>query len=161
MYPTFARRSLVTYRARLWFIRTRYVSSRTDRERRHRNGRSRRCPLLASLGRRNVSFQDDTHSALNPSTFNRVYQMSLLEIEDNGSGVPQGVVLVIVGPPLDPANPIKEGEIVRIARMYNLTSLVNLAKWTISQKVRSCESSISDNHNNPTSGCETTGFINS
>lgn len=106
-----------------------------------------------------MSFQDDTLSALNPSTFNRVYQMSLLEIEDNGSGVPQGVVLVIVGPPLDPTSPIKEAEIVRIARMYNLTSLVNLAKWTISQKVRSCESLISAIHNNPTSGCETTGFI--
>ena len=61
--------------------------------------------------------------------------MSLLEIEDNGSGVPQGVVLAIVGPSLDTVSPIKETETARTARMYNLTSLVNLAKWTVSQKV--------------------------
>jgi hypothetical protein len=60
--------------------------------------------------------------------------MTLLEIEDNGSGVPQGVVLAIVGPSLDALNPGKETETARTARMYNLTSLVNLARWTISQK---------------------------
>lgn len=66
----------------------------------------------------------------------RVYQMSLLETEDNGSGVPQGVVLAIVGPSLDGTNAGKETEAARTARMYNLASLVNLARWAISQKVQ-------------------------
>jgi len=66
---------------------------------------------------------------------NSVYQMSLLEMEDNGSGVPQGVVLAIVGPSSDATNATKETETARTARMYNLASLVNLARWTVSQKV--------------------------
>src|SRR5258705_13723760 len=69
--------------------------------------------------------------------------MSLLEIEDNGSGVPQGVVLAIVGPSLDSANPSKETDTAKTVRMYNLASLVNLARWTISQKVRLRKFSIS------------------
>ena len=63
--------------------------------------------------------------------------MSLLETEDNGSGVPQGVVLAIVGPSLEGTNAGKETEAGRTARMYNLASLANLAGWAISQKVQS------------------------
>jgi hypothetical protein len=84
--------------------------------------------------------------------------MSLLEIEDNGSGVPQGVVLAIIGPSLDKANPTKETETARTARMYNLASLVNLARWTISQKVR-FSVSFSLPFTGPTSGRKTTGFM--
>lgn len=63
--------------------------------------------------------------------------MSLLETEDNGSGVPQGVVLLaIVGPSLEGTNAGKETEAGRTARMYNLASLANLAGWAISQKVQ-------------------------
>jgi len=62
-----------------------------------------------------------------------VFQMSLLEVEDIGESTPQGVALFLVG--CDPENG-KEQESMRILRMYNLASLINLAKWVISHKVR-------------------------
>jgi hypothetical protein len=62
-----------------------------------------------------------------------VFQMSLLEVEDIGESTPQGVALFLVGS--DPENG-KEQEPMRILRMYNLASLINLAKWAISRKVR-------------------------
>lgn len=63
--------------------------------------------------------------------------MSILEYEDIGEGTPQGVVLALVGPepdaPLGTSNGHQES--LRTLRMYNLTSLMSLAKWTIAQKV--------------------------
>lgn len=56
--------------------------------------------------------------------------MSILEVEDTGESTPQGVLLALVGP-----EPETEQESVRTLRMYNLASIISLAKWTISQKV--------------------------
>ncbi|OCH94266.1 hypothetical protein OBBRIDRAFT_747898 [Obba rivulosa] len=60
-----------------------------------------------------------------------VYQMSILEVESTGQGTPQGVVLALVGSEPDSA---KEQEGIRTLRMYNLASLVSLARWAILQK---------------------------
>lgn len=60
-----------------------------------------------------------------------VFQMSLLEVEDIGESTPQGVALFLVG--CEPENG-KEQESMRILRMYNLASLISLAKWAISRK---------------------------
>jgi len=62
--------------------------------------------------------------------------MSILESEDHGYGTPQGVVLMIVGPALEYATTSKESELMKTARMYNLGSLISLARWTIAQKAR-------------------------
>lgn len=59
--------------------------------------------------------------------------MDLLEAESTGAGTPQGVVLALVGPEGDSP---KDQETVRAIRMYNLASLINLAKWAIVQEVR-------------------------
>ncbi len=58
--------------------------------------------------------------------------MSLLEVEEVGESTPQGVALLLVGS--DPENG-KEQESTRTLRMYNLASLISLAKWAISPKV--------------------------
>jgi hypothetical protein len=58
--------------------------------------------------------------------------MSLLEVEEIGEGTPHGVALFLVGS--DPENG-KEQESIRTLRMYNLASLISLARWAISQKV--------------------------
>jgi hypothetical protein len=76
----------------------------------------------------NTSIVDVTLTA-----FFSVLQMSLIEVEDIGEGTPQGVVLFLVG--CDPENG-KEQESMRTLRMYNLASLISLAKWAISRKVR-------------------------
>ncbi|KAH9943197.1 uncharacterized protein BXZ73DRAFT_40085 [Epithele typhae] len=60
-----------------------------------------------------------------------VHQMTILESESTGEGTPQGVVLVLVGTSVDSS---KDQEEPRILRMYNLASLVSLAKWTVAQK---------------------------
>jgi hypothetical protein len=62
-----------------------------------------------------------------------VFEMSLLEVEEVGEGTPHGVALFLVGS--DSENG-KEQESIRILRMYNLGSLISLARWAISQKVR-------------------------
>ncbi|KAJ7181607.1 hypothetical protein C8R43DRAFT_969634 [Mycena crocata] len=57
-----------------------------------------------------------------------VYQMSILEV-DNASGV----VLMLVGP--EPESPsVKDSETQRTIRMYNLASLLSLAKWAVAHK---------------------------
>lgn len=61
--------------------------------------------------------------------------MTILEAEDRGTGTPQGVVLAVVGPSQDAVAVGKDAEALRTARMYNLGSLVSLARWTIAQKV--------------------------
>lgn len=58
--------------------------------------------------------------------------MTILESESTGEGTPQGVVLALVGP--ESCSP-KEQEGVRSLRMYNLASLVSLAKYSVVQKV--------------------------
>ncbi|KAH9173447.1 hypothetical protein EDB89DRAFT_2113970 [Lactarius sanguifluus] len=60
-----------------------------------------------------------------------VFQMSLLEMEEVGESTPQGVALLLVGS--DPENG-KEQESTRTLRMYNLASLISLAKWAVSPK---------------------------
>ncbi|KAF7335275.1 hypothetical protein MSAN_02338200 [Mycena sanguinolenta] len=60
-----------------------------------------------------------------------VFQMSILEL-DNASGV----VLMLVGP--EPESPlVKDSECQRTVRMYNLGSLISLAKWAVANKVSS------------------------
>ncbi|KAJ3998024.1 hypothetical protein F5050DRAFT_1806306 [Lentinula boryana] len=64
-----------------------------------------------------------------------VFQMSLLEMENDARGTAQGVVLVLVGPEVDsPSTSSKDSEFPRSLRMYNLTSLISLAKWAVNQK---------------------------
>ena len=57
--------------------------------------------------------------------------MNILESESTGEGTPQGVVLALVGP--ENGSP-KDQESVRSLRMYNLASLVSLAKYAVVQK---------------------------
>jgi len=65
----------------------------------------------------------------------RIFQMSILESEDHGTGTPQGVVLAIVGPVQESPATSRDSEQLRVARMYNLSSLISLARWTVAQKV--------------------------
>ena len=58
--------------------------------------------------------------------------MSILESESTGEGTPQGVVLALVGTESESS---KEQDSPRTLRMYNLASLVSLAKWAATQKV--------------------------
>ena len=67
--------------------------------------------------------------------------MTVLEMEETGSGVPHGVVLAVVGPSPDAPGLGKDPEALRTARMYNLFALINLAKWAITQKVRGTSAS--------------------
>src|ERR1700730_5014924 len=57
--------------------------------------------------------------------------MTLLESEGSPQGMLAGVVLALVGPQPDNAN----HEPFRTLRMYNLSSLISLAQWSISHKV--------------------------
>ncbi len=61
-----------------------------------------------------------------------VHQMTILESESTGEGTPQGVVLALVSSEGDTS---KDQENPRTLRMYNLASLVSLAKWATTQKV--------------------------
>ena len=66
-----------------------------------------------------------------------VLQMSMLEAEDIGNGTPQGVVLAVVSPSHDIS---RDHENIRTVRMYNLASLISLARWTIGNEVnKSCD----------------------
>lgn len=67
-----------------------------------------------------------------PPLLDSVHQLSILEVESTGQGTPQGVVLALVGPEIEFS---REQEGTRSLRMYNLASLVSLAKWSISRKV--------------------------
>jgi hypothetical protein len=58
--------------------------------------------------------------------------MSLVECEPSGEQSVNGVVLALVGGgPMSPRD--TEGH--RVIRMYNLSSLISLAKWAISGRV--------------------------
>ena len=63
-----------------------------------------------------------------------MHQMSILESESTGEGTPQGVVLALVS--IEDSSP-KEQESMRMLRMYNLSSLISLAKYYSTQKVSS------------------------
>lgn len=64
-----------------------------------------------------------------------VLQMSVLEAEDATNGTPQGVVLAVVCPSNDPQVISKDHENIRTVRMYNLASLISLARWMIANEV--------------------------
>ena len=79
-------------------------------------------------------------SALFPSlrsshlSVSSVCQMSLLELEDSVGGLAQGVVLMLVG--AESQSPgTKDSDSPRSLRMYNLASLISLAKWAVTEKV--------------------------
>ncbi|KAI4528152.1 hypothetical protein GGG16DRAFT_56481 [Schizophyllum commune] len=72
-----------------------------------------------------------------------VFQMTVLEAENTGDGRPQGVVLALVGPPTTQSH----SESVRSLRMYNLSSLISLAKWAVANKQDHAEPSSSSYHN--------------
>lgn len=72
---------------------------------------------------------------LSSTDFPRVFQMSLLEMDNDVRGTPQGVVLALVGPEVESPSSSKDLESTRVLRMYNLTSLISLAKWAVAQKV--------------------------
>lgn len=57
--------------------------------------------------------------------------MTILESESTGEGTPQGVVLVLVST----EDSSRESENMRVLRMYNLGSLISLAKYYATQKV--------------------------
>jgi hypothetical protein len=57
--------------------------------------------------------------------------MCLLELESAGERRPDGVVLALVGGDQQPS---REQEGMRAIRMYNLASLINLAKWATSNR---------------------------
>ena len=61
--------------------------------------------------------------------------MSMLEVEDIGDGTQQGVVLIIAGPSHDVPAVGKDSEHMQTVRMYNLASLISLARWTIAREV--------------------------
>ena len=65
-----------------------------------------------------------------------VLQMSMLEAEDIGNGTPQGVVLAVVCPSHNSPAFSKDYENIRTVRMYNLASLINLARWMIANEVK-------------------------
>ena len=64
-----------------------------------------------------------------------VYQLELLEFQDTGDGTPHGVVLALVGTENESAS-AKAGDVTRVVRMYNLSSLTSLARWATTQTVR-------------------------
>jgi len=64
--------------------------------------------------------------------------MSLLEIDGASDKMPQGVVLALVGPEVEGS---RDQESLRTLRMYNLASLISLAKYIVSQKVKKTNNS--------------------
>lgn len=63
--------------------------------------------------------------------------MTILEMNTDARGTVNGLVLVLVGPTHAPDSPAwKEQFSTRSLRLYNLASLVALAKRTISEKVK-------------------------
>lgn len=76
-----------------------------------------------------------------------IFQLSILETEDIGNGTPQGVVLAIVGPSQNSASG-KDVDSTRVARMYSLSSLISLARWTLANKVAGTILSLLDDADN-------------
>ena len=64
-----------------------------------------------------------------------VYQMTLLEVDYNGTDTPTGVVLALVGPCREDESSSKDVESAKSLRMYSLSSIISLAKWAASAQV--------------------------
>lgn len=67
-----------------------------------------------------------------------VYQLTLLEVDYNGTDTPTGVVLALVGSCREDESLSKDVESTKSLRMYSLSSIVSLAKWAASSQVTSC-----------------------
>jgi hypothetical protein len=71
-----------------------------------------------------------------------VYQLTLLEVDHNGTDTPTGVVLALVGSCREDESSSKDVESTKSLRMYSLSSIISLAKWAASSKVTSDAHSI-------------------
>src|ERR1700685_1264775 len=108
-----------------------------DGDRQYHDQRSGRSQFSTYVGRRSVSiFFKNSYEQRNPLGPCSVHQMSILEMESNGEGTPQGVVLALVGPEAESS---RDQESLRTLRMYNLASLISLAKYIVAQKVHRSE----------------------
>lgn len=63
-----------------------------------------------------------------------VYQLELLEFQETGDATPQGVVLALIGAEVESQGSLRERDVLRSIRMYNLSSLTSLARWAKTQK---------------------------
>ena len=66
-----------------------------------------------------------------------VYQLTLLEVDYNGTDTPTGVVLALVGSCREDESSLKDVESTKSLRMYSLSSIISLAKWAASSQVTS------------------------
>ena len=64
-----------------------------------------------------------------------VYQLTLLEVDYNGTDTPTGVVLALVGSCREDESSSKDIESAKSLRMYSLSSIISLAKWAASAQV--------------------------
>lgn len=64
-----------------------------------------------------------------------VYQLTLLEVDYNGTDTPTGVVLALVGSCREDEQSSRDVESTKSLRMYNLSSVISLAKWAASSQV--------------------------
>ena len=82
-----------------------------------------------------VSYIHTLHEIdINPLFFRRVYQLELLEFQETGDATPQGVVLALIGAEVESQGSLRERDVLRSIRMYNLSSLTSLARWAKTQK---------------------------
>ncbi|KAF9651684.1 hypothetical protein BDM02DRAFT_3110114, partial [Thelephora ganbajun] len=63
-----------------------------------------------------------------------VYQLTLLEVDYNGTDAPTGVVLALVGSCREDELSSKDVECTKSLRMYSLSSIISLIKWAASSK---------------------------
>ena len=66
-----------------------------------------------------------------------VYQLTLVEVDHNGTDTPSGVVLALVGSCREDECSQKDVESTKSLRMYSLSSIISLAKWAASSQVTS------------------------
>ena len=67
----------------------------------------------------------------------RVYQLTLLEVDNSGTDTPSGVVLALVGSCREDECSSKDVESTKSLRMYSLSSVISLVKWAASNQVTS------------------------
>lgn len=63
-----------------------------------------------------------------------VYQLTLVEVDHNGTDTPSGVVLALVGSCRENECSSKDVEGTKSLRMYSLSSIISLAKWAASSQ---------------------------